>query len=75
MKKVLLAILVLAVSMLSVAFAQEQDQEPADVDQVVAMCEEQFTEEAYPDVNERNQLVEECIENKLNKGNTKTEEG
>ena len=75
MKKVSLAILVLTVSMLSVTFAQEQDQESADVDQVVAMCEEQFTEDSYPDVNERNQLVEECIESKLNSDNTKTDEG
>ena len=74
MKKFLVASAVLVGSLLiSVAFAQEE--QAIDVDQVIAMCEEQFSAETYADENERNRLIDECIENQVNAGKGQSEEG
>ena len=57
------------------AYAQDQDQQDVDVDQVIAKCEEQNTAESNPDENERNRLIDECIEKQLNAGKPQPEEG
>lgn len=75
MKKLLVASAVLFGSLLlSVAFAQDE-QQAVDVDQVIAMCEEQFSAETYTDENERNRLIDECIEKQLNAGKGQADEG
>lgn len=74
MKKLLIAGALLAGSFLTVAVAQEEEQN-IDVDKVIAMCEDQFTMETYPDENERNRLIDECIENQLNAGKVQSDEG
>lgn len=74
MKTLLIAGALLAGSLLSVAVAQEEEQD-IDVDKVIAMCEDQFTMETYPDENERNRLIDECIENQLNAGKVQSDEG
>jgi hypothetical protein len=75
-KKILAASIVLVGSvLLSVAFAQDQEQEEVDVDRVIAMCEDQFNVESYSDENERNRLIDECIEDQLNAGKAQSEEG
>lgn len=74
MKKLLVAGAILAGSLLSVAFAEEEEQ-AVDVDKVIAMCEDQFTTESYPDENDRNRLIDECIENQLNAGKATSDEG
>jgi len=74
MQKIVVASAVLIGSLLlSVAFAQEE--QAIDVDQVIAMCEEQFSAETYTDENERNRLIDECIENQLNAGKGQSDEG
>lgn len=76
MKKLLLASAVLVGSvLLGVAFAQDEEQQAMDVDKVIAMCEEQFSPETYSDENERNRLIDECIENQLNAGKAQSDEG
>ncbi|MGD8591437.1 MAG: hypothetical protein PVF82_01315 [Gammaproteobacteria bacterium] len=77
MKKIVLASAVLLGSLLlGSAFAQDdQDQEGVDVDKVIAMCEEQFSVESYSDENERNRLIDECIEKQLNSGKPQSDEG
>jgi hypothetical protein len=76
MKKIILASAILFGSVLfSAAFAQDQEQEGVDVDKVIAMCEEQFSVETYSDENERNRLIDECIENQLNTGKPQSDEG
>ncbi len=75
MKKLLVASAVLFGSLLlSVAFAQDE-QQAVDVDQVIAKCEEQFSAETYTDENERNRLIDECIEKQLNAGKGQADEG
>jgi hypothetical protein len=74
MKTLLIAGALLAGSFLTVAVAQEEEQN-IDVDKVIAMCEDQFTMETYPDENERNRLIDECIENQLNAGKVQSDEG
>lgn len=74
MKKLLIAGALLAGSFLTVAVAQEEEQN-IDVDKVIAMCEDQYTMESYPDENERNRLIDECIENQLNAGKVQSDEG
>lgn len=67
MKIFLLAGAVLAsVFLMNVVVAQEGEEQTIDVDQVIAMCEEQFPVENNPDEAERNRLIDECIETKLN---------
>ena len=67
MNKFLLAGAVLAsVFLMNVVVAQEGEEKAIDVDQVIAMCEEQFPVENNPDEAERNRLIDECIETKLN---------
>lgn len=79
MKKSLFAsaVLVGLLSLLGVAYAadEEQDQKSVDVDQVVSMCEEQYSAESYADENERNRLIDQCIESHLNAGQNKGDEG
>ena len=78
MKKIIFASAVLIGSLLlGSAFAQDQDQEQegVDVDKVIAMCEEQFSVESYSDENERNRLIDECIEKQLNSGKPQSDEG
>ena len=74
MKILLIAGAVLAGSFFTAVVAQEQEQ-TVDVDQVIAMCEEQFTPESYADENERNRLIDECIENQLDSGKVQSDEG
>ena len=76
MKKIIFASAVLIGSLLlGSAFAQDQEQEGVDVDKVIAMCEEQFSVESYSDENERNRLIDECIEKQLNSGKPQSDEG
>jgi len=34
------------------------------IEQVISACEEQFPEDKYPDVDERNKLIDQCIDEK-----------
>lgn len=74
MKKLLVASAVLVGSLL-VGVASAQEEQDIDVDKVIAMCEDQFSAETYSDENERNRLIDECIENQLNAGKGQAEEG
>ena len=78
MKKIILASAVLVGAVLfGAAFAQdqEQEQESIDVDKVIAMCEDQYSTETYSNENERNRLIDECIEKQLNAGKVQSDEG
>lgn len=48
-----------------VLFAAEQDESGAskmNIEKVVDMCEGQYNESVYPDPEERNKLIDQCIE-------------
>lgn len=73
MKILIITSAILIGSLFNVAFAQEEQE--IDVDQVIAMCEEKFSVETYSDENERNRLIDECIEEQLNAGKGQSQEG
>jgi hypothetical protein len=73
MKTLLIAGAVLAGCFVTMAIAQEE--QDIDVDQVIAQCEDKFSAETYSDENERNRLIDECIENQLNSGKVQSDEG
>jgi hypothetical protein len=45
---------------------EQQSMSSQTGDEVVAMCEEKFTADNYPDEEERNKLIDECINEKIN---------
>lgn len=77
MKKMPIVFGFLTAFLCGIAVAQEQEQqsEGVDVDQIVAACEDKFDPKNYQDENERNQLIEDCIETQLNASKSKGEEG
>jgi hypothetical protein len=40
---------------------EEEKLDSVELGAVIAMCEEQYTPEIYPDDEERNRLIEQCI--------------
>lgn len=77
MKKLPIVVGFLAAIVFGGAFAQDQEQqaEPADADQIATMCEEKYSTESYSDENERNRLIDECIDTNLNSGKPQSDEG
>ena len=69
---VMAALLASAVSMSS---AEEQDKQEIDTDEVVAKCEDQFSPEKYTNENERNRMIDECVDKVLGTDAPKSEEG
>lgn len=46
--------------------AEQQSMSSPTGDEVVAMCEEKFSADNYPDEEERNKLIDACINDKIN---------
>lgn len=42
-------------------FAADEKADASDSDAVITMCENQYTAETYPDEEERNKLIDQCI--------------
>lgn len=38
------------------------DSSKMTIDQIITSCESQYTAEAYPDTNERDKLIDQCVE-------------
>lgn len=64
MKSVLSCCLALVLlAMYSPAFsAEDSEADKAGIESVIASCEQEYTVEAYPDEEERNKIIEQCIE-------------
>jgi hypothetical protein len=62
--KLLLCLSVLFLVATTTVFAADENDTEAqasDSDTVIAMCESQYTAETYPDEEERNKLIDQCI--------------
>ena len=59
-----LALLLLAIysPAFSAEDAEASDSGKTSVEAVIASCEQEYTVEAYPDEEERNKMIESCIE-------------
>ena len=66
MKKGLISSAVIASLLLifGAAFAADEQKE-VDIDEVIAKCEDKYTSEAVADENERNKLIDECVEKEM----------
>ena len=40
----------------------DDDSDKMKIEKVIVACEEQYSEEKYPDADERNKLIDKCIE-------------
>ena len=61
----LAALLSLAVTPLFAADEQSGDGSgQMKIEQVIAACEDQYSEEKYPDADERNKFIDKCIDEK-----------
>ena len=61
---IMFAMAILAIN-IPVLLAAEQDDSGAgkmNIEKVVEMCEDQYNESVYPDADERNKLIDQCIE-------------
>ena len=60
----LLAVLLFAVgsSTLMAAEKSSSDNGKMSIEEVVENCEKQFSEQKYPDEDERNKLIDQCID-------------
>jgi hypothetical protein len=45
---------------------EEQSMSSPTGDEIVAMCEEKYSADSYPDEDERNKVIDECINEKIN---------
>lgn len=59
----------LALSISSPVFSAEEGKEMDDsskmmIENIIASCEKQYTAEMYPDTDERNSLIDQCVEDK-----------
>jgi len=57
----------LALSVSSPVFSADENKEADDeskmtVEKIIASCESQYTADLYPDTEERNKLVDQCVE-------------
>jgi len=43
-------------------FSAEDDNDKMKIEKVIVACEEKYTEDKYPDADERNKLIDKCIE-------------
>lgn len=68
MKAKLLFCLAAMITLASTAAFAADDDKSVDAGAVIAMCEDQYTAEAYPNDEERNQLIEQCISDNSAKG-------
>ena len=62
--KLLLCLSALLLLSTSTLFAADEDNAKADAsdsDAVITLCENQYTMETYPDEEERNKLIDQCI--------------
>jgi hypothetical protein len=62
--KLLLCLSALLLLSTTSLFAADEDTAKADAsdsDAVITMCENQYTMEIYPDEEERNKLIDQCI--------------
>ena len=62
----------------AVASQEGQDGQPSvepSGDEIVAMCEDKYTSENYADEEERNGLIDKCINDNLNGSGPAVEEG
>ena len=82
MKKIALLIVLLAASLFSFTgvMASEEagegsDKQAPSSEEVVAMCEDKFNSEKYSDENERNNLIDACINESTEKMAPPAEEG
>jgi hypothetical protein len=57
----LAALTLMASNALYAADENDEKSESAELGAVITMCEEQYTPETYPDDEERNRLIEQCI--------------
>lgn len=55
------ALLLVATTTLFAADENNADATPADSDAVVTKCENQYSAETYPDEEERNKMIDQCI--------------
>ena len=61
-----MAAVVLSLAVAPLFAADEQTGDTASgtmkIEQVIAMCEEQNSEDKYPDIDERNKMIDQCID-------------
>jgi len=43
-------------------YSADDDSEKMKIEKVIATCEDQYSEDKYPDADERNKLIDKCIE-------------
>ena len=55
------ALFLLASTTIFAAEENETDAKAAEAEAVISMCEEQYTAETYPSEEERDKLIEQCI--------------
>jgi hypothetical protein len=69
MKKSLLSLVLFGFVVSASAFAAGEEQESqatdAEVDAAIAMCEEKYSAESYADEEERNTLINQCVDDSL----------
>lgn len=59
----------IALSISSPVFSADENKEMDDassmaIENIIASCEKQYTADMYPDTDERNNLIDQCIEDK-----------
>ena len=61
--KLLFCLCALSLLATSVVFAAEEEggMKESDAEAVIAKCEDQYTSEAYPNEEERDKLIDQCI--------------
>ena len=55
------ALLILAASPV---FSADEDSDKIKIEEIISNCEDQYPEEKYADADERNKLIDQCIEEK-----------
>jgi len=43
-------------------FSADDDSDKMKIEKIISTCEDQYPEDKYPDADERNKLVDKCIE-------------
>ena len=43
-------------------FSADDDSDKMKIEKIISACEDQYPEDKYPDADERNKLVDKCIE-------------
>lgn len=62
--KVYMSVAFIALIMLGAGAVYSADEETSkmDIEKIIQLCEEQYAEDKYPDVDERNKLIDQCID-------------